>query len=192
MKKALVVSDTHGHNENLHKVLKLHPDAMFVIHCGDVEDGDDDIRRSVKCPLYMVAGNNDYFNALPREIEETVFGHRIFITHGHNYGVRYTQEFIMEAAESLNANIAVYGHTHIVEYLMGPPIILNPGSASRPRDDTRGSFMIMELENYMRSLLETAKELRDTQVNMFTTVFIGSSRSEIINNKLVTPRGYKI
>ena len=35
-------------------------------------------------------------------------------------------------------------------------------------------------------------ELRDTQVNMFTTVFIGSSRSMIINNKLVTPRGYKI
>ena len=36
------------------------------------------------------------------------------------------------------------------------------------------------------------KELRDTQVNMFTTVFIGSSRSLIINNKLITPRGYKI
>ena len=52
----------------------------------------------------------------------------------------------MEAAESQNADIAVYGHTHIVEYLMGPPIILNPGSASRPRDDTRGSFMVMELE----------------------------------------------
>lgn len=38
----------------------------------------------------------------------------------------------------------------------------------------------------------TLKELRDTQVNMFTTVFIGSSRTQIINNKLVTPRGYKI
>jgi precorrin-3B C17-methyltransferase len=38
----------------------------------------------------------------------------------------------------------------------------------------------------------TLKELRDTQVNMFTTVFIGSSRTKIINNKLVTPRGYKI
>ncbi len=38
----------------------------------------------------------------------------------------------------------------------------------------------------------TLKELRTTQVNMFTTVFIGSSRSKIINNKLVTPRGYKI
>lgn len=38
----------------------------------------------------------------------------------------------------------------------------------------------------------TLKELRDTQVNMFTTVFIGSSKTKIYKNKLVTPRGYKI
>lgn len=36
----------------------------------------------------------------------------------------------------------------------------------------------------------TLKELRDTQVNMFTTVFIGNSRTKIIGGKLVTPRGY--
>ncbi len=28
-------------------------------------------------------------------------------------------------------------------------------------------------------------------VNMFTTVFIGNSQTEIINGKMVTPRGYK-
>ncbi len=38
----------------------------------------------------------------------------------------------------------------------------------------------------------TLKELRETQVNMFTTVFIGNSGSEIINGKLVTKRGYQI
>ncbi|MCR5415595.1 MAG: precorrin-3B C(17)-methyltransferase [Pseudobutyrivibrio sp.] len=38
----------------------------------------------------------------------------------------------------------------------------------------------------------TLEELRDTQVNMFTTVFIGSSKSKIIDGKLVTPRGYSI
>lgn len=37
----------------------------------------------------------------------------------------------------------------------------------------------------------TLKELRDTQVNMFTTVFVGNSTTQIIGNKLVTPRGYK-
>lgn len=38
----------------------------------------------------------------------------------------------------------------------------------------------------------TLKELRETEVNMFTTVFIGNSESVIINNKLVTKRGYHI
>ena len=35
-------------------------------------------------------------------------------------------------------------------------------------------------------------ELVHTQVNMFTTVFIGNSQTKIIDGKLVTPRGYHI
>lgn len=38
----------------------------------------------------------------------------------------------------------------------------------------------------------TLRELRDREVNMFTTVFIGNSGSGIINGKLVTKRGYQI
>ena len=37
----------------------------------------------------------------------------------------------------------------------------------------------------------TLKELRDTQVDMFTTAFIGNSQTKEINNKMVTPRGYR-
>ena len=35
------------------------------------------------------------------------------------------------------------------------------------------------------------KELRDTQVDMFTTVWIGNSQTKNINGRMVTPRGYK-
>ena len=38
----------------------------------------------------------------------------------------------------------------------------------------------------------TMAELVHTQVNMFTTVFIGNSQTKIIDGKLVTPRGYHI
>ncbi len=38
----------------------------------------------------------------------------------------------------------------------------------------------------------TLKELRDREVNMFTTVFIGNAGSEIVNGKLITKRGYQI
>lgn len=38
----------------------------------------------------------------------------------------------------------------------------------------------------------TLSELYDTQVDMFTTVFIGNSNSYIYENKLITKRGYSI
>ena len=38
----------------------------------------------------------------------------------------------------------------------------------------------------------TLEELREAQVNMFTTVFIGNAGSEIVNGKLITKRGYQI
>ncbi|QFJ55956.1 precorrin-3B C(17)-methyltransferase [Pseudobutyrivibrio xylanivorans] len=43
-----------------------------------------------------------------------------------------------------------------------------------------------------RAVTCTLLELRTTSVNMFTTVFIGNSNTKIINNRLVTPRGYKL
>ena len=41
------------------------------------------------------------------------------------------------------------------------------------------------------SQVMSLKELRDTQVDMFTTVFIGNSQTKEINGKMVTPRGYR-
>ena len=35
-------------------------------------------------------------------------------------------------------------------------------------------------------------ELRDTRVDMFTTVFIGNSQTKRIGERRVTPRGYRI
>ena len=42
-------------------------------------------------------------------------------------------------------------------------------------------------EYHITSLLE----LRDTEVDIFTTVFIGNANTKVIDNKMVTPRGYK-
>ncbi len=47
-----------------------------------------------------------------------------------------------------------------------------------------------EGENYK---IVTLKELRDdSTIDMFTTVFVGNSGTKIMNNKMVTPRGYKL
>ncbi|MBR2518788.1 MAG: YfcE family phosphodiesterase [Selenomonadaceae bacterium] len=142
-----LISDTHGNWAAIDQAVSIAQKMDMWLHMGDCTPDAEYLQSLIDVPVYGVAGNCDWptGDICYKKIVEAA-DHRIFITHGHNYGVRYTQEYIMEAAESQNADIAVYGHTHIVEYLMGPPIILNPGSASRPRDDTRGSFMVMELE----------------------------------------------
>lgn len=38
----------------------------------------------------------------------------------------------------------------------------------------------------------TLKELREAKVDMFTTVFIGNSQTQVINGRMVTPRGYRV
>jgi precorrin-3B C17-methyltransferase len=38
----------------------------------------------------------------------------------------------------------------------------------------------------------TLKELKDENVDMFTTVIVGNASTKVINGKLVTPRGYRM
>ena len=41
------------------------------------------------------------------------------------------------------------------------------------------------------SKILSLNELKDFKADMFTTVFIGNSETKIINDRMVTPRGYK-
>lgn len=45
--------------------------------------------------------------------------------------------------------------------------------------------------NGQMSRILTLGELRETPVDMFTTVFVGNSETVVINGRMVTPRGYK-
>lgn len=85
--------------------------------------------------------------------------------------------------------------------------IYNPSSHKRADYLARACRILMEhgveperacgyVENIGRkgchSVTCTMSELAEAKVNMFTTVFIGNSQSEIVENKLVTKRGYRI
>lgn len=58
--RILVISDSHGRNDDVAGVIEQVGHIDMLIHCGDVERGDDYIRSLVDCPVHMVAGNNDY------------------------------------------------------------------------------------------------------------------------------------
>ena len=145
--KALIVSDTHGSHRNLERVIEKEQPLDLLIHLGDVEGGEDYIEAIADCPVHVVAGNNDFFSDLPREDEILLEGHKIMVTHGHNYGVSMDLYGVSEEAAARGCEIVCFGHTHkpVVEKKNGV-LVINPGSLSFPRQEgRRPSYAVMEL-----------------------------------------------
>lgn len=147
--KILIVSDTHKSHRNLEDVLERTGKIDMLIHLGDVEGGDDYIEALADCPVHILAGNNDFFSDLPREEEFFIKNHRVFITHGHYYGVGLGEERLIEEASSRGVDIVMYGHTHRPSLTREKGIlVLNPGSIAYPRQMGRqASYMIMEIDD---------------------------------------------
>lgn len=149
MKKVIVVSDTHRRNDNYFRVLEMHKPDM-IIHCGDVEGSEYALSEAANCPVHMVAGNNDFFTDLPKELELSIGGYQVLVTHGHHYYVSMSSEILAHEAAARGKQIAFYGHTHkpSVEYVNGVYVV-NPGSLSYPRQDGRKpSYCIMEIDRF--------------------------------------------
>ncbi|WP_033170003.1 metallophosphoesterase [Selenomonas sp. ND2010] len=146
--KVGIVSDSHGNTNALDAMLQ-HPAAVDVeawLFAGDIAMDAEYLEMVTDLPVIKVAGNNDWPMS---RLEDTVIaqlgGHRILLTHGHLYGVGFsTQNLVLAAAEQA-ADIAIYGHTHVADVSIGEVTVLNPGSVARPRDASRGSFMVAEL-----------------------------------------------
>lgn len=146
--RILIVSDTHRENKNYFRLLEKLKPLDMIIHCGDVEGTEYTLTRSVECPVMMVAGNNDYFNSLPKELEFNIGQYKVLLVHGHNYYVYMGPEMLKEEARSRGVDIVMFGHTH-KPYLSveNDLVTLNPGSLSYPRQEGRKpSYMLMELD----------------------------------------------
>ena len=151
-KRILIMSDTHGRSEYAERVLKKVGKLDHIIHCGDLS-GDEDYIRSCafhycECPCTMVAGNNDFFGDLPQEETLMIAGQKIFVTHGHRYGVSYEYDRLIEAAKKKGADIVCTGHTHApyIDRCGGDLLLINPGSLSLPRMSRDKSYAMLELD----------------------------------------------
>lgn len=146
--RILIVSDTHKKHTNLELVLKKTEPLDLLIHLGDAEGAEDYIEAIAGCPVEMIAGNNDFFSALPREEEIMIGKYKVFLTHGHYYYVSVGIEHICREGKARGADIVMFGHTHrpCLEYAEDM-VVLNPGSLSYPRQDgRRPSYILMELD----------------------------------------------
>lgn len=146
--KILIVSDTHRQNENYKKVIQKEAPIDMLIHCGDAEGSEELISQLANCETKIILGNNDFFAQLPKEIMFEIGDNKIFLTHGHNYGVNMGNRVIKEEARARGANIVIYGHTHrpIIE-IEENLVVINPGSLTYPRQENKSpSYVIMEVE----------------------------------------------
>lgn len=146
--KVLIVSDTHGKREALERVIQEESfDAL--VHCGDLEGQESYLEEAVDCPVYMVAGNNDFFSNLDREMEIELGGTRVMITHGHYYGVSIDLGELMDEARSREVPVVLFGHTHrpVISERHGVTAV-NPGSLAYPRQKGREpSYVVLTISS---------------------------------------------
>jgi hypothetical protein len=75
-------------------------------------------------------------------------GYRVWLTHGHYYGIGMSSEMIKQEAREREVDIVMCGHTHkpVIEREHDLTLI-NPGSISYPRQENRRpSYILMEID----------------------------------------------
>jgi len=129
--KILVMSDSHGAKSALLKAATVESPEL-ILHLGD-HDRDCVALTSgfPEIPLRSVKGNCDGFSSGLVTDEFVLSGKRFFMTHGHAYRVKYGLNLIIEKAQAREADILLFGHTHIPHYSLNDNlVIINPGSIS--------------------------------------------------------------
>lgn len=141
------VADTHGKTEQIIKKLKLiHPD--YVLFAGDYYSDGQKIISSLNVPGSSVAGNCDTSNRSKQEVIVSIKGHKIFLVHGHQFGVKRDLTRLSYRAQELEADAVVFGHTHIPFCeKIGELWMINPGSPNHSRGLGQGSFAIIEIDD---------------------------------------------
>lgn len=143
----LVFSDSHGNYSKMKAAAELHPDAKMIIFLGDgLRDADMLFERFSSIPHAAVKGNCDFSFTYGAETyldEQTidVDGVRIFLCHGHKYGVKSSPTNLWYRAREKEVNAALFGHTHdpYDRYVEGIHLF-NPGSIGQ------GSYGLINID----------------------------------------------
>ena len=130
--RALIFSDSHGSVASMTQIIDREKDIDLIIHAGDICADVETLKELYPDKkIEFVRGNNDYTEiSVPTERLFTFGGKKIFLTHGHKYGVKVNPYKVFAAARELEADICIFGHTHS-RYLecVDSIHIFNPGAS---------------------------------------------------------------
>jgi putative phosphoesterase len=131
-----LISDTHGMvRPQVHTALA---GVELILHAGDV--GGDEVldELALIAPVYAVYGNTDIPGdpRLAEEIERSVGGLTVHVSHGHEVGSPTPNKLLARYA----ADVIVYGHTHKQLITRADNrLVINPGAAGARRFNLRPS-----------------------------------------------------
>ncbi len=141
--KILVMSDTHGWDDNAAEAVKREDPVDGLIHAGDLQETEAEFRRysgiGKDIPAYFAEGNCDQPGRFPDEQVIEIAGHRILLAHGHELGVSFGTSELLYEARARQCDVAICGHTHrpVLDESDPKVLILNPGSMTFPRQQGR-------------------------------------------------------
>jgi len=136
--KILVFSDSHGMVGFMQRIAeKENPDMIF--HLGDLESDCDGAFANIR--VVKVRGNCDFHSFEEKERILEFGPSKIWMTHGHLYGVKNGLASLLKHGEELGANVILYGHTHR-RYLLETDryVVMNPGTPD-------SSYGVIELDH---------------------------------------------
>lgn len=141
-----IIGDTHGRVTAIKKILAQNP-PDHLIHTGDYYADAKKIAIPLKLPFHAVTGNCDARKGEPDELLLELAGKRIYVVHGHQYGVKRDLNNIWYRGQEMQSDIVVFGHTHVPFCeKVGDTWLMNPGSTSRPRVSKLGSYICLVLD----------------------------------------------
>ncbi len=150
--KIIVFSDTHGVNYGMKEVLKLHSNADLFLHLGDGAPDFVTLCQGWGKPYAAVKGNCDFCSDLPLEMTLNLMGKTVFLTHGHDFGVKHSLGSLRRRGKEVGADIILFGHTHtpVIEYCSEdedkPYYLLNPGTLGRTFGLIPSTYGVIEIK----------------------------------------------
>ncbi len=135
----LIFSDSHGNVAPMRRAIAAHPEAKYVLFCGDGLRDIETVEEAFPEKIFLsVRGNCDLFLSTdtPTERVFTLGGRSILLTHGHLLGVKGSYGVAASHAHDAGAELLIFGHTHLpyegrMETGDGVIHLFNPGSIGR-------------------------------------------------------------
>lgn len=145
MKRIAVFSDTHNMFSRLPLALERVGKVDQLFHLGDFAIDAERIAHELgDVPFFSVKGNNDTGSVYPRVRIERVEDVWIMLVHGDVYHTLYQ---LIDKARENRCSAVLFGHTHVpLLQADGELLVVNPGSMSLPRQGSRPSCAVLEVE----------------------------------------------